>query len=72
MNWKRNLIKPEDKKVSGMNTLEPVAPPVAPEAPEAPVGAKKRGRGRPRKFESTYGNGWISLSEHMARRRFAF
>jgi len=72
MNWKRNLIKPEDKKVSGMNTLEPVAPPVAPVAPEAPVGAKKRGRGRPRKFESTYGNGWISLSEHMARRRFAF
>jgi hypothetical protein len=46
MNWKRNLIKPEDKKVSGMNTLEPVAPPVAPEAPEAPVGAKKRGRPR--------------------------
>jgi hypothetical protein len=94
MNWKRNLIKPEDKKVSGMNTLEPVAPPVAPEAPEAPVGAKKRGRPRstpeiiapviaptgPKKrgrkpnkpkVEST-GNGWISLSEHMARRRFAF
>jgi hypothetical protein len=43
MNWKRNLIKPEDKKVSGMNTLEPVAPPVA---PEAPVGVKKRGRPR--------------------------
>lgn len=63
MNWKRNLIKPEDKKVSDMNTLEPVAP-------VAPVVAKKRGR--PRKVESTYGNGWISLSEHMARRRFAF
>ena len=63
MNWKSNLIKPEDKKVSDMNTLEPVAP----------VGAKKRGR-KPNKpkVESTYGNGWISLSEHMARRRFAF
>ena len=46
--------------------------PVAPVAPVAPVGPKKRGR-KPNKpkVEST-GNGWISLSEHMARRRFAF
>jgi hypothetical protein len=46
--------------------------PVAPVAPVAPVVAKRRGRppNKP-KVEST-GNGWISLSEHMARRRFAF
>ena len=46
---------------------------IKPVAPVAPVGPKKRGR-KPNKpkVESTYGNGWISLSEHMARRRFAF
>ena len=56
MNWNKNRIKP-----------------VAPVAPVAPVVAKRRGRppNKP-KVESTYGNGWISLSEHMARRRFAF
>ena len=81
MNWQQNRKRPEAPEA-------PEAPPEAPEAPVgakkrgrprstpeiiapviAPTGAAKRGR--PRKVEST-GNGWISLSEHMARRRFAF